>query len=349
MSGLPVPPSGPHIASSPLHPWARQPALASPSPVPASPSGHRGAQHGVHRRLCDAAARGAGECGQRAGRGRQGSGAAPGPHARERFAGVVCRRLLGHDLRPSARGEGTRCAEGFGARGLESSGARGSRVGWQPQHEPPHMPGHRVMPPTSVCPGRRTCQATDLPTATVEAAKRVRADLPTIASRGYDDTRVIHGVFGSACYVTGARGWGFLWGGEGWATRAAAPVPWGRREVRSQKLCGSRRRKQLPFLTTSYPLPSRRRPSCRLLPVYAVPGLQARRCVRRQGPGGAPRGQLRRGSWDARQISSPLTAALGPPPPPRPRRPRQARSRTRCWPTPTRAGRTATAGRHWAR
>ena len=227
MSGLPVPPSGPHIASSPLHPWARQPALASPSPVPASPSGHRGAQYGVHRRLCDAAARGAGECGQRAGRGRQGSGAAPGPHARERFAGVVCRRLLGHDLRPSARGEGTRCAEGFGARGLESSGARGSRVGWQPQHEPPHMPGHRVMPPTSVCPGRRTCQATDLPTATVEAAKRVRADLPTIASRGYDDTRVIHGVFGSACYITGARGWGFLWGGGGLGDSRRCPCAMG--------------------------------------------------------------------------------------------------------------------------
>ncbi|GBF98933.1 hypothetical protein Rsub_11725 [Raphidocelis subcapitata] len=44
--------------------------------------------------------------------------------------------------------------------------------------------------------------ATDLRTATVEAAKVVRADLPTIATRGYDDTSVIHGVFGSACYIT---------------------------------------------------------------------------------------------------------------------------------------------------
>ncbi|KAI8462695.1 MAG: ADP-ribosylglycohydrolase-domain-containing protein [Monoraphidium minutum] len=44
--------------------------------------------------------------------------------------------------------------------------------------------------------------ATDLRTATVEAAKQIRTDLPSIAERGYDDTSVIHGVFGSACYIT---------------------------------------------------------------------------------------------------------------------------------------------------
>lgn len=44
--------------------------------------------------------------------------------------------------------------------------------------------------------------ATDLKTATVEAAKQVRADLPSIAARGYDDKSVVHGVFGSACYIT---------------------------------------------------------------------------------------------------------------------------------------------------
>jgi hypothetical protein len=40
----------------------------------------------------------------------------------------------------------------------------------------------------------------------VDAAKLVRADLPSIATRGYDDTSVIHGIFGSACYITGERG-----------------------------------------------------------------------------------------------------------------------------------------------
>lgn len=42
----------------------------------------------------------------------------------------------------------------------------------------------------------------DLRSAVVEAGKAVRADLPRIAAGGNDDTSVIHGVTGSACYIS---------------------------------------------------------------------------------------------------------------------------------------------------
>lgn len=47
----------------------------------------------------------------------------------------------------------------------------------------------------------KTRKASDLRTAVAEAARPLRVDLERVAASGYDDTRVIHGVFGPQCYI----------------------------------------------------------------------------------------------------------------------------------------------------